>query len=130
MTDAAASLIGLRLLVVEDEAMVAMMLEDMLDTLGCVVVDIAGSLEKGLKIAEDETMSFDVAILDVNLGGDRVFPVAKRLSHRRVPFIFCTGYGRLSEDTGFAHMPILSKPYTQAELGSMLMSTLVEAQRH
>jgi CheY-like chemotaxis protein len=121
---------GLRLLIVEDEAMVALMLEDMLDTLGCIVVDIAGTLLKGLKLADDESMSLDGAILDVNLGGERVYPVAERLTERRVPFIFCTGYGRVGQETGFAQVPVLAKPYTQAELKNILVSTLAEARNH
>ena len=111
-----ASLSGLRLLVVEDEAMIAMMLEDMLDTFGCVVVDVAGTLSKGLDLAGNLSLSLDGAILDVNLGGETVYPVAERLAARGVPFIFCTGYGLAGLAANFSHVPTLAKPYMREEL--------------
>jgi CheY-like chemotaxis protein len=128
MMNQVASLIGLRLLVVEDEAMIAMMLEDMLDTFGCVVVDVAGTLSKGLDLAG--TLDFDGAILDVNLGGETVYPVAQRLTERGVPFIFCTGYGLKGLSSNFAHVPTLAKPYMREELENLLRSVMVESQAH
>jgi CheY-like chemotaxis protein len=126
----AAALHGLRLLVVEDEAMVALMLEDMLGLFGCVVVDVAGTLAKGMAVAGDALVSIDGAILDINLGGERVFPVAARLTERGVPFIFCTGYGRVDQETGFAHVPVLGKPYMQEELRKVLVSALTSTRKH
>jgi CheY-like chemotaxis protein len=122
---ASASLTGLRLLVVEDEAMIAMMLEDMLDAFGCVVVDVAGTLAKGIDLADNEALSLDGAILDVNLGGETVYPVAERLARRGVPFIFCTGYGLAGLAAHFAHVPTLAKPYMREELEAALKSALV-----
>ena len=124
-----ARLNGLRLLVVEDETMIALMLEDMLDTFGCTVVDVAGTLARGLAMATDAALCLDGAILDVNLGGEMVYPVAETLVERGVPFIFCTGYGRLNAETDFAHVPVLAKPYQQEELKSMLVSVLVDGRR-
>jgi len=121
---------GLRLLVVEDEAMIAMMLEDMLDTFGCVVVDIAGTLSKGLDLAGNLSLAIDGAILDVNLGGETVYPVAERLAARGVPFIFCTGYGLTGLASNFAHVPTLAKPYMREELEQMLVTVLVEPRAH
>ncbi len=121
-----ARLNGLRLLVVEDETMIALMLEDMLAAFGCTVVDVAGTLTRGLALAADAELSLDGAILDVNLGGEMVYPVADSLVERGVPFIFCTGYGRLSPETNFAQVPILAKPYQQEDLKSILVSALVE----
>ncbi len=121
---------GLRLLVVEDEAMIAMMLEDMLDTFGCVVVDIAGTLSKGLALAGNLSLNLDGAILDVNLGGETVYPVAERLAARGVPFIFCTGYGLVGLAANFAHVPTLAKPYMREELEHMLVTALVEPRAH
>ncbi len=121
-----ARLDGLRLLVVEDEAMSALMLEDMLTAFGCTVVDVAGTLARGLALAADAELPLDGAILDVNLGGEMVFPVADSLVERGIPFIFCTGYGRLSPETNFAQVPILAKPYQQEELKSALVFALVE----
>jgi len=121
---------GLRLLVVEDEAMIAMMLEDMLGGLGCVVVDVAGTVSKGLDLAGNLSLRFDGAILDVNLAGEQVYPVAERLAARGVPFIFCTGYGRTGLAENFAHVPTLAKPYMREELELILMKALVEPRAH
>lgn len=118
---------GLRLLVVEDETMVALMLEDMLDDLGCVVVDVAGTLSRGLTLAANESLSLDGAVLDVNLGGEKVYPIAECLATRGVPFFFCTGYGAEGLPTDFAHVPILAKPYRQEELEGMLATVLAAA---
>jgi len=125
-----ASLNGLRLLVVEDEAMIAMMLEDMLDTFGCVVVDVAGTLSRGLDLAANETLNLDGAILDVNLGGETVYPVAERLAARGVPFIFCTGYGLKGLCANFAHVPTLAKPYLREDLETMLRTVMIESGPH
>jgi CheY-like chemotaxis protein len=111
---------GLRILVVEDEALVAMALEDMLDELGCVVVDVAGTVSRGVAIAGDAGLPLDVAILDVNLGGEKVYPVAERLTERGVPFVFCTGYGLSGISPSFAHVPTIAKPYSQRQLYDLL----------
>ena len=115
---------GLRLLVVEDEALVAMQLEDMLDELGCVVVDVAGTVSRGVALAGDRAVALDGAILDVNLGGEKVYPVAERLAERGVPFVFCTGYGLSGISGEFAHVPTLAKPYSQRQLQDLLLSGL------
>lgn len=126
----AALLNGLRLLVVEDEAMIAMMLEDMLDAFGCIVVDVAGTLSKGMDLAANEALSLDGAILDVNLGGETVYPVAERLTARGVPFIFCTGYGLAGLAANFSHVPTLAKPYMREELEHMLVSVMIKSRAH
>lgn len=125
-----ASLNGLRLLVVEDEAMIAMMLEDMLDTFGCVVVDVAGTLSKGLDLVANTTLDLDGAILDVNLGGEPVYPVAEQLAARGVPFIFCTGYGIKGLASNFAHVPTLAKPYMREELQDLLVAVMAARRPH
>jgi CheY-like chemotaxis protein len=121
----APSLGGLRLLVVEDEAMVAMMVEDMLTDLGCVVVDVAGTVSRGVALAGDGTLPLDGAILDVNLGGEKVYPVAEALTARGVPFFFSTGYGAAGVSEAFAHVLILSKPYEIRVLEQALASTFL-----
>lgn len=117
---------GLRLLVVEDEALVAMALEDMLDGMGCVVVDVAGTVSRGVALAADDRLSIDGAILDVNLGGEKVYPVAERLAARGVPFVFCTGYGMSGIASDFAHVPTLAKPYSERQLHDLLLSGLLD----
>ncbi|MDP3747049.1 MAG: response regulator [Phenylobacterium sp.] len=119
------ALTGLRLLIVEDEAMVAMMIEFMLTDLGCVVVDVAGTVSRGLALAGDEALALDGAILDVNLGGEKVYPVAEALRSRHVPFIFSTGYGIDGITEQFAQVPALAKPYEQQTLENMLLTTLL-----
>jgi CheY-like chemotaxis protein len=120
----ASPLSGLRLLVVEDEAMVAMMLEDMLSDLGCVVAGSAGNITRGLAFAEDDDFALDAAVLDINLGGEKVFPVAERLVIRGVPFVFATGYGRDGVTEAFARAPVLSKPFDHRALEAALISAL------
>src|ERR1700757_2183399 len=126
----AVSLNGLRLLVVEDETLVAMMLEVMLDAMGCVVVGVAGTLSRGLALADNESVPLDGAILDVNLGGEKVYPVAARLAEREGPFIFCTGYGLAGLAADFAHVPTLAKPYQARDLEVLLSSVLVNGKGH
>jgi len=118
------ALAGLRILIVEDEAIVAMLIEDMLQALGCTVVKIAANLREGLAAAGDEAVALDGAVLDVNLGGEKVFPVAERLTARGVPFIFSTGYGTKGIADEFACAPVLAKPYGQDALGETLTAAL------
>lgn len=124
MTDEASAVAGLRILLVEDEALVAMMIEDMLHDLGCTVVAIAGSVSEGMAFVDDAALDLDGAVLDVNLGGEKVFPVAERLRTRGVPFIFSTGYGKAGIVPDFANAPILAKPYGTMALRDMLASSV------
>ena len=100
---------GLRILLVEDEAMVAMIIEDTLNDLGCEVVGPMASIEQGLKAAASERV--DGAFLDVNLRGKLVYPVAEALAARGVPFAFVTGYGEQGIDERFRSAPVLTKPF-------------------
>ena len=88
-----AALEGIRVLVVEDEFLVATLIEDMLVAAGCVVAGPIPRLSKALDAVGSGT--FDAAVLDVNLCGDRVYPVADALSRRNVPFVFVTGTARV-----------------------------------
>src|SRR5579875_3519458 len=81
---------GKRALVVEDEPRVAMMVEDLLRDLGCEVVGLATRVDEAT--AKAETLSFDIALLDVNLGDKQSFPVAEAIAARGLPFVFTTGY--------------------------------------
>ncbi|MDB5454620.1 MAG: response regulator [Caulobacter sp.] len=118
------TLSGVRLLLVEDEAIVAMMIEAMLTDLGCVVIDIAGTLSQGLALVESMTGALDAAILDVNLGGEKVYPIAERLAASGVPFVFSTGYSLAGISTDFASVPALAKPYTPHALEKALRLVL------
>jgi DNA-binding response OmpR family regulator len=99
----------LRILVVEDEMTIAMMLEDMLDELGHEVVAVASRLPQARSLAE--SCDIDLAILDVNLGGEPSFPAAHILRARNLPFFFATGYGTAGIEAEFADTLSLRKPY-------------------
>lgn len=110
---------GLRVLIVEDEALVSMMLEDMLTGFGCVIAGIAATVAEGLA-AVDRVDGIDVAILDVNLGGQEVFPVADALIERRAPIVFSTGFAPADLARRYPHSRLLSKPYTLEPLAKIL----------
>jgi DNA-binding response OmpR family regulator len=103
-----------RVLVVEDEMMIAMLIEDMLADMGHEVVGVAPNLKSALVLAADG--QFDVAILDINLAGERSFPVAHLLQARGVPFLFATGYGVLGLEDPFREVTTLKKPFQMEDL--------------
>jgi CheY-like chemotaxis protein len=103
-----------RLLLVEDEALIALMLEDMVEGLGCAVTGVAPRVALGMSMAESG--DFDVAILDVNVAGENVEPVAERLALRGVPFVFATGYGEAGVPLRFRDRPIVAKPFRPEQL--------------
>lgn len=105
-------LAGKRILVVEDEFIVAAMIGDILEDEGAEVVGPAGSLGEGLALAERERL--DAAVLDWNLGGQPGAPVARALRTRGVPFVIATGYGAVQDE--FADVTVLSKPYQPGKL--------------
>lgn len=107
----------LRVLVVEDEPVVAMCLEDILEALGHVTVGPASRLADGLALARNER--FDAAILDINLGGERSTTIAETLRGRGVPFAFASGYGNPPEGFG-EDIPMIEKPYREAEVRAAL----------
>ena len=114
MTD----LSGKRILLVEDEVLIALSTMDMIEDLGATVVGPAHDLESGLALARTEAL--DGAVLDVNLNDVRSDPIAAALSDRSVPVLFATGY-RTSAPSGF---DLVVKPYTAAALGDALSSLL------
>lgn len=117
-----ASLQGARVLVVEDEYLVASLIEDMLESAGCIVAGPIPRLAQALDAAEGEAC--DLAVLDVNLAGERVFPVADILSRRQVPFVLVTGYGGNTLPPEYAACPRLHKPFRLADLLSTLSGML------
>jgi CheY-like chemotaxis protein len=112
------ALAGLRVLVVEDEALVAMLIEDALTDLGCEVVALVAGLDEALSVAAREPL--DAAVLDVNLAGREVYPAADRLAARGVPFVFATGYGPQGIRDGYRDRPALQKPFEPQELARAL----------
>jgi CheY-like chemotaxis protein len=113
---------GLRILVVEDEAAISLLLEDMLLELGCEVVGPAGRLAAALDLAASET--FDLAILDVNVAGESIYPLVEALEERNVPFVFSTGYGSGGIKESYRDRPVVQKPFAQSDLRQILLSAL------
>ena len=109
-----------RILVVEDEPMIRMLLEDMLDELGYTVAAEAGHIDEALEATKNA--DFDLAILDANLNGEPASPVADALVTRGTPFVFATGYGQLPEP--YRDRPTLRKPFQMDGLKQMLQSAL------
>lgn len=105
-------------LVVEDELMIRMLLEDMLLDSGYEVIASAGRLDDALRYAREA--DFDVAILDVNLDGQSVAPVAEILERRGLPFVFATGYGERGLPEQHRGKPTLQKPFQQENLSRIL----------
>ena len=113
--DGAAKVIhGRRIMIVEDEALVAMILEDQLEELGLTIVATCANVVDAMKAIDKNAP--DAAILDVNLGGQLVYPVADRLIDRGIPFVFVTGYGRESIDRRYASIQVLEKPVERQAL--------------
>lgn len=107
-----------RVLLVEDEALVALMMHDALTAMGVDVVGPFGRLSEALHAAKSN--SFSAAILDVNIGGETAYEIAEFLEGRNIPFIFMTGYGRESIDKRFADVPVLRKPVDLEQLKAAL----------
>ena len=116
------TLSSLKVLVVEDEALVSMLVEDMLTDLGCAIVGPAAEIEEALKLAG--SADIDAALLDVNLGGRPIFPVADALKARGVPFAFASGYGEAGLTEDHKGATVLQKPFREADLRRVL-ETLV-----
>ena len=116
------SLQGKKVLIVEDEALIAMLFEDMLTDFGCHVVGPAMNVRQALDAAQ--SAEIDVAVLDVNLNGESSFPVATVLKARGVPFVFSSGYGATGLPPEWQDRPTLPKPFTSDEVADALASLL------
>jgi DNA-binding NtrC family response regulator len=113
---------GRRVLVVEDEMIVAWLLEDMLADLGCAVVGPAASVNQALAMIDAEAI--DAAVLDVNLNGQLSYPIADVLAARGVPFVFSTGYDKDRLLTGYRTFPMMQKPFHRSELENTIEQLL------
>lgn len=111
---------GLRVFVVEDETLVAMQLEDMLLDIGCILAGMAMRVPRACEMLLRDGAP-DAAILDVNIAGEKVFPVAELLRTMQVPIVFATGYGRSGVPEDWHDRPILQKPYTEKEIAQALL---------
>ena len=99
-----------------------MALEDMISHLGCTSITVAGNLEDALALVAAQ--SFDLATLDVNLNGERSYPIADALNDAGVPFAFSTGYGGHGVDEGYGIHPVLDKPFDGPQLEQVLSALL------
>ena len=115
------SLAGRRILIVEDESLVAMLLETILEDMGCVPVGPAATVDEGLRMASEPV---DAALLDVNVAGRQVFPIAQALKDRGVPFVFSTGYGEGGLPDEWRGHSTLQKPFTEAAVRDALMTAM------
>ena len=115
-------LTGLRVLVVEDEGIVALLLEDLLEDLGCELVSSVARVAEAREAFL--TGRFNFAILDVNLGGDNSFDLARSLIARQIPFVFSTGYGNNSLPEDLGRQVLLTKPFAPEQLRLAIQQAL------
>jgi CheY-like chemotaxis protein len=116
------ALSGKRVLVVEDESLVAMLIEEFLEDLGCTVAAIAGRLDEAASLAE--TLPIDLAVLDVNLDGAPSYGIAETLGRRGIPFVLATGYGGTALPAALKSVRVLTKPFTREQLEVALAAAL------
>ena len=120
----AASMDGLRVLIVEDETLVALLLEDMLADIGCTVIGSASTVNGALETLRQTAPG--AVVLDINLGGEKSYPVAEALAQSGVPFVFATGYGDDRLKDPWQQRPVIQKPFGQDQLKQAL-ATAVKA---
>ena len=115
-------LAGRRVLVVEDSPLIAAVLEDMLKDMGCIVVGPTGNMAFAVNLAGAEAL--DAAIIDLNIRGGKVYPVAEVLRDRDVPFLLASGYADWTLREDFKDRPRLTKPYNSATVQQKLLKLL------
>lgn len=111
-------LAGLNVLVVEDEAIISFLIEDMLLSLGCASVAHAGTVKQAINVLSEQMP--DAAVLDLNLAGESGYAVAEKLEEGGIPFVFATGYGETGLPARWRERPVIQKPFTLESLGSAL----------
>ena len=107
-----------RVLIVEDEGLISMLLEELMERMGYEVAAVSSTLEEALELAR--TVVIDFAMLDINLNGKVSFPVAAVLRGRGIPFIFATGYGDAALASDFADVLVVEKPFSRDALRKTL----------
>lgn len=115
-------LAGKRVLILEDEPLIAMMAADMLMRLGASVVGPVASLEEAERLAE--TGAFDAALLDLNIDGQMSSDLVERLVGRALPVVVATGYGKRAESLAERALPVVSKPYTLERIEAAFAAAL------
>jgi DNA-binding response OmpR family regulator len=118
-------LVGRRILLVEDELLVAMLIEAVLEEQNCITVGPFSDLTSALEAAHREQV--DGAVLDINLAGQMVFPVAEVLDARGVPFLLLSGYGAMALPPDRRHWPVCDKPFKTDELVATLSRVIAAA---
>ena len=109
---------GVSVFLVEDEVMIRMMVADMLEELGFRIAAEAGEINEAIRLAQ--SAEFDLAILDVNVNGKVISPVAELIDARNIPFVFATGYGSSGLPEEYRDRPALQKPFQVETLGRMI----------
>jgi CheY-like chemotaxis protein len=122
---AARATTGLRILVVEDEFPILLLLEDMLLSLGCEIVATASNLADAMALARDCIV--DTAVLDINLAGQKIYPAARLLAARGIPIVFSTGYGLAGIEPEWAHYPVVQKPFFIEQLSEGLARAVAQS---
>jgi len=118
---------GRKVLVVEDESLIAMDIEDTLLALGCEIVGPTGKLETALRLAREERL--DAAVLDVTVTGGKTYAVAEQLLARGIPFVLASGYGAWALPDDLRDRPRLTKPFTPAQLKEAVLRLLGQPAR-
>jgi len=113
---------GCKVLVVEDEMMIAMLIEDMLEELGCEPIGPASKAERALELLASETI--EIALLDVNLDGQATDAVAHELQRKGIPFVFATGYGATGVPKQHNDRTVLQKPFQKTDLATALSAAI------
>ena len=119
---------GLRVLLVEDEMLLAMSFEDMLAELGCEVIGPIGRVAEAVVLAGSERL--DGALLDVNVGGVEIYPVARELADRGIPFVFISGYTAQNLPPEWSNRPTLQKPFQSSDLARSMASVFTAHRTH
>ncbi len=110
------------MLLLEDEMLISLLIEDVLERQGCIIVGPFSRVAEALSAAATETI--DVAILDINVGGVKSFPVAETLSDRNIPFFFLSGYGQAAAPSDRPEWIVRSKPFQESEIVATLLERL------
>lgn len=116
-------LAGMRILVVEDEMLVSLLVEDTLSDRDCIVVGPAATVAEAMRLATTEKL--DGAVMDVNIGGEKVYGVAEALEQRGIPFLFVSGYGQSAVPRDRPAWRVCAKPFRGADMVAMLTSQIL-----